>query len=123
MTDEQYFPLYSLGEILVQFKDSVGEDFAATFGTFLGYNLVESWEHGNNVFVYRTDVHQEEEAIRTFLGKTEFVEWANRRDIRLEGRWVSLESAIAALEELRDNCEIPKGEYERRLEEIKERLR
>lgn len=122
MTEEKYLPLNSLGEILVCFKEPVTEDFAATFGGFLGYDLIDSWEHGNDVFVYRTEVHQEEEAIKTFLEKTEFIKWANRRDIRLEGRWISLENAIAALEELRDDGEIPGGEYDRRIEEIKGKL-
>ncbi len=99
MTDEKYIPLNSLGDVLVCFKEPVTEDFAATFGKFVGYDLVGNWEHGSNVFVYRTEVHPEEEAIKTFLGKTEFIEWANRRDIRLEGRWISLESALAALED------------------------
>lgn len=123
MTKEKYFPLYSLGEILVHFKEPVGDDFAATFGKFLGYTMIAPWEHGDDVFVYRTEVHQEDEAIKTFLEKNEFIGGAYRRDIGLEGCWISLGNAIAALEELLEDCEIPTVEYKQKLEEIKEKLR
>ncbi len=123
MTREKYFPLYSSGEILVHFKESVGDDFATTFGKFLGYTMITPWEHGDDVFVYKTEVHQEDEAIKTFLEKTEFIDGAYRRDMRLEGRWISLERTIAALEELLGDCEIPTAQYKRKLKEIKRRLR
>lgn len=123
MSKEQYFPLYSLGEILVHFKESVTEDFATTFGKFLGYTMITPWEHGDDVFIYKTEVHEEDKAIKAFLGKTEFIDGAYRRDIGLEGRWISLERTIAALEELLGDCEIPTGEYKRKIEEIKEKLR
>ncbi len=123
MSIEKYFPLYSLGEILVHFKESVGDDFAATFGKFLGHTMITPWEHGDDVFVYKTEVHQEDEAIKTFLGKTEFIDGAYRRDMGLEGRWISLGKAIRALEELCDDCEIPTAEYKRKLKEINGRLK
>ncbi len=73
-------------------------------------------------FCVQDEVHQEDEAIKTFLAKNEFIAWANRRDKRLERRWVSLDSAIRALEELRDDCEIPTKEYNRRIGEIKDKF-
>ena len=117
MTEEKYIPLNSLGEILVNFREPVSEGFADTFGKFLGYDLLDRWKYGGgSAFVYSTGVHQEEQAINIFSAKTEFVEWSSRRDIALEGRWTSLEDAIAALKELRGNCEIPTVEYNRKIQ-------
>lgn len=123
MTKETHQPLYSEGEILVYFKVPVTDNFAATFGQCLGYQLAGSWEHGVNVFIYQTTPQEEEKAINVFLEKAEFVESAFRRDIGLERRWQSLEEAIGELEELLGDCEIPEGEYQQRLREIKRKLR
>ena len=125
MTRDRYLPSYSPREILVCFKRNlnVGEEFAQTFGEGIGYTLVSAWETGDDVFVYRTEAGKEEEACSDFKKQRKFVEWAGRRDVGLEKRWESLDDAIAALEELRDDCEIPVGEYGQRLRAIKKLLR
>ncbi|MBI2102916.1 hypothetical protein HYT55_03700 [Candidatus Woesearchaeota archaeon] len=124
MTKDRYLPSYSPGEILVCFKRNlnVGQEFAQVFGEGIGYTLVSVWEIGDDVFVYRTEAGKEEKACSDFKEQGQFVDWAGRRDAGLEKRWESLDDAIAALEELRDDCEIPEREYGRRIDEIKKKL-
>ncbi len=114
----KYQPNYAKGEILVEFKGPQSKDFAKAFGEKLGYALKdEEYKHGN-AFIYIVPEGQEKKISRQFERYKKFVDWADRRDIRLEQRWTGLEKIISKLEALKDNAEIPDREYKRLLDNI-----
>ena len=115
----KYEPEYAEGQILVHFKIPVAHGFAETLGEFLGYKaLEESYSYGDNVFIYETGKGKEKQALKKFLEQKPFVDWTNRRDIKLEKRWEDLEIIIGRVEELRDNSELPDKEYNRKLDQL-----
>jgi hypothetical protein len=118
-----YEPEYAKGQILVVFKNRCGEGFAQDFGKTLGYRLLdETYEHGE-AYIFQTEVGKENEAKERFAAYSEFVDWADLRDIKMEARWNSLEQAIAKIQDLHDNVEIPDNSYNQRLKEIIEYIR
>lgn len=115
----EYVPEYAKGEILVCFFDKV--EFGEKFGSALGYELSENqWNHAENVVTYKVPVGQEDEAIRIFTGYREFVDWAEKRDLKQEKRWGQLENIVRAAEELRDDVAISEEDYELALGKIAE---
>ncbi|MCD6381468.1 MAG: hypothetical protein J7L43_00625 [Candidatus Aenigmarchaeota archaeon] len=120
----RYEPQYAKGEILVAFSKSIDKDFARKFGEVLGYELSDDeYRHGYNIFIYKTSPGKEREAIEKFKSHSDFVMWAERRDIKLENRWNLLERVEKMINNLIDNAEIPDKEYESKIEELCEILR
>jgi hypothetical protein len=115
----KYKPRYAKGQILVAFKD-VSEGFARDFGEKLGYTLGENSEYNKDMdfFTYDVPENKEKKACNDFKKYSKFVEWTSLRDLRLEERWSNLEEAIRMTESIRDNCEIPKKEFEGKIEKV-----
>ena len=113
----QYESDYAKGQILVFFKDG-SKEFVRDFGKLLGYNLSEeNYEHGE-AYIFETDVGKEKEAVKIFTAYPDFVSSASLRDIKIEGRWNSLEKALSMVQELHDDAEIPDDKYNSRIEKI-----
>ena len=117
-----YKPKYAEGEILVGVK-GYSKDFVKQFGKTLGYELIDEWEHGDNVYIFRTPVNKEDIACKKFLHYKDFVEWAERRDVKLESRWKGIEKTIGVLKDLGDKCEISDEEYRKKIDEIIDSLK
>ncbi len=115
----KYCPDYAKGQILVAFKPGTDAsyEFAETLGEVWGYKLDDQWEHGDNTYIYLTPVDEEENACELLRSKKDFVEWSERRDLKLENRWKDIEEAIKNLSSLCDNCELPDNTYKKRLYE------
>lgn len=122
----KYEPEYAKGEILVFFKknkEGVGEDFASTFGSYVGFDVKEEWEGGDGVFVYKCPEGKEDEAIEKFRKFVTFVDGADRRDLKTERRWNEIEEAENMIENLREECDhLPRDMYNNRLREISDYL-
>lgn len=116
----EYVPEYATGEILVCYRPAIGAsiELAETLGEALQYELVGPWEHGDGVFIYLTEEGQENEACDLFKSKDEFVEWAERRYLKLENRWKGLDGIIGDLSSLYNNCQLPPNEYKLRIDEL-----
>jgi hypothetical protein len=118
----KYEPEYAKGQILVAFKKCPGRQVAQFFGEHLGYGLMEEEDdyYGAEVFIYRTPEGQERQAIEAFQqqGIDRFIEWAERRDLKLERRWKSLDEAAGMLQELHDDTELPDQTFNQRLQSI-----
>jgi hypothetical protein len=115
----EYVPEYAPGEILVCFSKPVCAGFADIFGDLLGIAFKEEWPHGDNVFCYTTRIGSEESVMRQFLGYSEIVEWAERRDVKLENRSDYLSNMIFDLKNLKDDIpELSDEDYKKRLNEI-----
>jgi len=118
---EVLVPRYSEGEILVRYRDvdskGVCLDAARVMGRIIGYELTgEEYRHAEDVFIYRTEVGREEEAIRAFRDNQyrKFVDWAERRDLNLESRFDSFEEAARMLEEWSDYASGSEKDFEER---------
>jgi hypothetical protein len=105
-----YVPEYAKGQILVVLK-TTGNNFARTFGERLGYRLANKRRDDLlevadliGCFVYDVGEGREQEAIKQFESYGQFVEWADRRDLKWESRQKSLEEAIDRLERIRDDA-------------------
>ena len=116
----EYQPEYAKGQILVHFKRPYSDAFIREFGETLGYTLLDNEERAGHVF--KTEPGKEEEALNKFKSFSDFVEWTDYRDIKMESRWESLEEAIDLLQQLHDNVEIPDNEYNTKLREIQDYL-
>lgn len=116
----RYEPEYSKGEILVNFREDIdpSPDLARSFGMRLGYELKGFWDHGDNTFIYSTSEGEEEKACLMFKKHADFVDWAEKRDLKMETRWDSLEEIISMMRSLRDNPGLPDKQYDDKLKEI-----
>ena len=115
-----YKPKYSDGEILVSFKEGFGDskESVQNFCCKLGYQISdENYKHGK-LYIIKTEAGKEREAIRHFEDCPEFTDWADRRDIRLESRWGYLEQILVVTKGLHENPELPKNQYDQRIDEI-----
>jgi len=122
---KKYSPLYAKGEIIVGFRKLVHPniDLAEMFAQAWGYKVKEGTEFYPNAFIYLTDPGKEQEAIDFFLGKTEFIEWAERRDLRLESRWKDLEHCINELRQIDEDAgQLSSEDYNIKLQEMIEQL-
>lgn len=82
----KYAPLYQKGEIYVCFKEGDPEH-ARIIGKVLGYELFESNSpEMHNVFSFKVEKGKEKEAVKNFYKYPEFVEWAERIDLRFKKR-------------------------------------
>lgn len=107
-----YNPTHAKEQILVCFKIDCGEAFARDFGRGTGYTLSdEQYKYGHNVFIYNTVEGEESKACEVFRAYSDFIDWAELRDIKMESKWQSLKEIITMIESLRDNVEIPDKEY------------
>lgn len=124
----EYEPEYAEGEILVSFRIEAGEGFARDLGQTLDYDLKGRdgrWEYGDAV-VYEVPAGEEDEACEKFEDREDFVDWAARRDVRLEKRWEGVEEAEEMLDEIdfkagSDECKEKLDELISFLEELKDR--
>ena len=118
-----YKPEYVKGEILVSFKKSCNsERFARKFGETIGYqSSKESYEHGN-LYIFKTKVGKEREAIKRFVAHSKFVDWANLRDLKYESRLSSKEELESMVQNL-DPSNLPDEEYKNQLEEIRKYIK
>lgn len=117
----KYEPNYAKGQILVCFKleKDCGKEFAKTFGEFIGYALGdEEYDHGNNVFIYKTEIGKEKEACGQFLTHGDFIEWAELRDLKLEFRWDRADRTLEMIKSLYDDAASPDDEYAREIDSI-----
>ncbi|HLC58922.1 MAG TPA: hypothetical protein VJH34_00155 [archaeon] len=106
---KSYRPDYAKGEILVMLSyDS--KDLASIIGRASGYELVDKWEYGEGVYVYKVPAGKEAEACKYFqslnLKKMSFVEWAARRDAKFERRINSINMAKNMLNILYDKVDV-----------------
>ncbi len=117
---KRYKPDYAKGEILVCYLDNIDTDlgFARTFGKTLGYELADIYEYGDDVFIYKTLSGKENAACKAFISHNKFVDWAEKRDIKIEKRWKSLEQGVEMLTSLNDDAELPDMEYAEKLDKI-----
>lgn len=113
-----YTPKYAKGQIVVSFKRNVSCDFAIEFGKGLGYNLSREDSENGETYVFFTPIGMEKLAIEKFRQYSEFVDWADLRDVKIERRWSGLEKAIGKIQNLIDDAEISDKEYTERLNEI-----
>lgn len=113
----KYKPEYAKGQILVSFKGNFSDDFVTEFGKGLGYNLSRNSETSDN-YIFFTPIGMEGIAIQKFMEHPEFVDWASLRDIKLEVRWKGLEKAVAEIQNLIEDAEMPDKDYRRKLNEI-----
>lgn len=102
MTDE-YVPEYAKGQILVEYKDGLGFSFANFLGNSMGFPPLYSWDYGTNVIVHKIPEGREIYAIGEFQKYPQFIEWAERRDLKLESRWQRIEICKRLLEDV--DCE------------------
>ncbi|MAG39051.1 hypothetical protein CMO90_03090 [Candidatus Woesearchaeota archaeon] len=116
--NNNYEPEYVKKQILVQFRVSLGYRFAEDFGKRLGMKLVDTYNHGDNIFIYNTKKGKELDGCEEFKKYEKFIEWAGLRDLKLEKRWKHLENSVNLLERLVDECELPDEEYDSRVKEI-----
>ena len=118
----EYEPEYAKGEVLVRFRDNpagVNGGFAVTFGGYLGFDMKGDWMD-TDVFIYSVPEGMEDSAIESFLKHPQYVEYAERRDLKLERRWKDTKSLMDMAEDLRGDSDsfLPKEEYNARLREI-----
>jgi hypothetical protein len=114
-----YDPEYSTGEILVCFRKNVDGGFADNFGEIIGYKLSYEKQFTKGTFVYLTNEGNEEEAIQRFMEHSpRIVDWASRRDLRLERRWQGLDELANRVADLQDEAELPHKQYQERLRSI-----
>ena|SRR5688572_20487987 len=119
-----YKPRYATGQIIVDFHDGLGEDFAKDFGEKIGYKLSDD-QPNEGPYVFETPPGKERKAVREFSRRQydNFVEFADRRDLRLEERWSRLDRVVEMIEEFRDsNADFGTKEYNRELENIRNYL-
>ena len=87
----EYEPEYSEGEILVGYRNMVEprENFPQHFVPifFEGAEYVGPWIYGEDVFIYRVPVGQEDYACSELLKQDEFVDWTGKRDFKQEIFW------------------------------------
>ena len=119
--DKGYCPEYAEGEILVGFIPNryFNELIVRDLGKKLNYELIGPWIKGYSeeyyVFIYRVPKGQEEEACKKFKLENDLVGWANKRDLKLEKRWKSLDEAIDNLSSLRNYGELLDEEFKKRI--------
>jgi len=110
---------YAKGELLVKFKvPDYLQILPKEFAESMGYEYIGDWELADEICVFRVPENKENEAIKKIISRKEYVDWAEQRCITYEKRVLGLETAIGELEELRDNAELPKKEYNKKIEEI-----
>jgi hypothetical protein len=128
----KYVPEYAEGEILVCFKDlrlttpkksvsmSLTQGFDGYLGTLLGYEVSEErLDFYDSVIVYKVPKGKETEACAKFKKYSEFVDWAERRDVKAERRYDGLDDVIRKMENLRDDCDTQSDEmFKSKLKEI-----
>lgn len=98
-----YIPEYVKGQILVGYKDLFAPCFAEDLGMHLDFPRMYSWKYGKRVEIHQTPEGKEDEALIKFREYPEFVQWAEKRDIKLERRWKRLENYKRELESI--DCE------------------
>jgi hypothetical protein len=131
-----YEPGYAEGEILVCPREATlfdkdpradfGDEFFRTVGLLKGY-LLSNEQHDGTWYIFKTKPGEEKAAI-DYFSKLEIkssdnttikpVDWAVRRDLKLERRWKDLEELISLAESLRDNPELGKKGYNKQLDKI-----
>jgi hypothetical protein len=125
---KDYKPEYAKGEILVQFMDNVhtNNGFVHDLLELVGYQLKdeeydEEYELGE-AYVVQTKPGEEEKAccdLRTLRIKNhKLVDWAVRRDLKLEQRFKDLDELVNIAESIRDNAENGDTDYNKSLDEI-----
>ncbi|HJX05276.1 MAG TPA: hypothetical protein VJ461_01040 [Candidatus Nanoarchaeia archaeon] len=121
---KDYEPKYAVGEILVCFLGNLNAEdgFVRKMSEFLGYQVKdEEYEFGES-YIILTKPGEEEKACNEFksfrIKDQEWVDWAARRDIKLEKRWNDLEELVGMAESLRDDPEYADVVYNKKLDEI-----
>ena len=119
---ENYSPEYVKGEVIVRFKDTnaSSEDLARDIAKLLGYQYKGEMEEpfdGNYIFI--VPAGKEEEAVKN-IEKRDYVEFADRFDLKSRNRWGNLEKIIEKARELLDDTldHLPDREYKSRVNEI-----
>ncbi|MBU1198284.1 MAG: hypothetical protein KKF46_05190 [Nanoarchaeota archaeon] len=115
--NNEYTPDYAKGEILVCFLNKIdaNKGFAKTLAKSLGYELKdEDYEVGGS-YIIQTLPGKEEKACADFKKEKRFVDWAERRDLKLEKRFHDLDTLVALAEEVRDNASDCNLDYNKRL--------
>lgn len=115
-----YRPEYAKGEIVVQFLVDVNcnKGFVKAFGDILGYEVIEKEGRQYGYFIFKTKEGDEKKACERFKAEKTFVDYAVRRDTKLESEYENLEQAIDMLRNLIDDVPLPKGGYKKKLDEI-----
>ena len=119
---EKYIPVYSEGEIIVKFKDGLGEEFAKDFARQLGYeNLEKNFVIG---YTIKTKKGEEGKAIKKFIGYSEFVEFVERRDIKYEKRLELSQTLQEEVREIEDMCcEVADKKFKKNLEKLIKKIK
>jgi hypothetical protein len=109
---EDYVPEYAKGQVLVRF---LGDHNLGDF-LDLGYIQVDYNPKRKGFSVYRVPVGEEERAILKFKSHSEFVEGAERFDLKFEKRGKIIDSLYEKVSELYGSM-INDKEWERLLDE------
>ncbi len=102
-----YVPEYAAEEVLVKPHDKYKEirDISKIISIRSGYELKEKWYKDPEIYIFSVPVGQEDRACLQFQEDKEFVEWAERRDLKQERIWDSLDEVLGSLENARDSPE------------------
>lgn len=121
----EYKPYYAKGEIVVCFKEGFGPSIGTDIAKVAGYKMERPWDYGERIVIYKIPEGEEDKAIKNLENKySEFIEWAEKRDLKLESRWNSLEKILEKLTNLRDSSdELGNKEYSCKLREIEKEIK
>ncbi len=102
-----HIPEYSAGEIIVSPSDKYSSvaGISELLSIRTGYKLKERWEFDESVYVFSVPEGFEDKACLDFKADGDYVEWAEKRDLRQERIWKSLDESIENLKILRDSIE------------------
>ncbi|MBN2458751.1 hypothetical protein JXB28_00555 [Candidatus Woesearchaeota archaeon] len=134
-----YNPEYAVGQILVCPLDKyslkgpakasmveLGDDFFRSMGMAKSYEMMDD-EDEHSWYIFKTPAGEEQAAIDYFTSLEikayngvviKPVDWAARRDLRMEKRVKDLEVLVEMAERLRDEPEESTGQYNKLLRKI-----
>lgn len=119
-----YKPEYAKGEILVQFLHNVNanDDFVQTVIELVGYKLKDEEYEFGDAYIVQTNPGEEEKACYELqnlrIKKHKLVDWAARRDLKLEQRFRDSDELVSLAESVRDNAGNINSDYHKSLDEI-----
>lgn len=121
-----YIPEYAEGEILLKLGTAYGHDFSTDvdfirdFSKYLGFEYKEEWRDSGDYHVISVSPGKEAEACEKFMSYN-FVENAERRDLKLEARWDMRDDVVFILGNV-DYDNLSDEEYKKKMTEIADLL-
>ena len=115
---KNYQPIYSKDCIIVQFKDNVPSDMPEWFAEKFGYAIVENEGFKHWWVTYNVNKDKLEDAIKNFQNyENDFVEWAEKRDLKYEKRQEFVENLERMVQNI--DTDLEKKKFLDELNEIK----